>query len=208
MTWIVAIVSIAVAIGAVATWRMARGETWRWGSVRVPGPVVGDGPYRSASITIERRRRLPASAAVGSAIGIAWGMFTLFLFAPMGILLSAVALPAARHGIFAALGGLGAVAATLSGFAIGHRLIYVSRSLVVRTPDSAERVAGVAAHSMVHHVLVMAAVAVIQYAGGWEANFLIVTAIPCAVGLGVAALLGVAAWRLRRLDRADATAAN
>ncbi len=208
MTWILAVCSSTIVIGAVATWQMARGQSWRWGSVRVRGPEVGDGPFRSATIMIERRRRQPPVAAAASVTGIAWGVLTLFFFAPLGILLCAIAIPAAKHGLLASMGGLGAAASTLSGFAIGVRMLSVGKSLVVRTPDSAERVLSVAMHAAVHHVLVFATVVVIYRAADSEPGLVTFAAVPCAIGLGVAALLALAGWRLRRLDRADATAAN
>lgn len=207
MTWILSICSTVIAIGAIATWWVARGETWRWGSVRARGPELGDGPFRSAAIMVDRPRGLPAVPASASAIGIAWGMLTLCLFAPMGILLSAITVPAARLGLLAALGGVGSLASTLSGFAIGTRMLAVSKSLVVRTPRSAEHIGSVAMHAALHHVLVFATVAAVEGASGMGRGLLAFTAVPCAIGLGVAALLAVACSTLRRLDRADATAA-
>ncbi len=204
MTWILGICTCAIAIGAIATWVMAGGETWRWGSVRVRGPEVGDGPFRSAAIMVERPRRLPAVPAVASAISVGWGMLTMFLFAPLGILLCAITLPAARHGVLGALAALGALASTMSGIAIGQRLFAVSKALVVRTQASADRVRSVAKHAAVHHVLVMATVAAVHVASGHEAELLVLTAVPCAVGIGVAALLAFAWLTLRRLDREDA----
>lgn len=207
MTWIIAICSTAIAIGSIATWRLARGQRWRWGSVRVRGPEVGDGPFRSAAVIMERPRRMPMAVPVASAISVGWGALTLFLFAPLGILLSAVALPGARHGVLAAMGGLGAAASTLSGFAIGVRMLAVSKSLVVRTADSAERVRSVAIHAALHHVLVFGTVTAIHGGTGSDPEIVAFSAVPCAIGMGVAALLAVAGWALRRLDRVDATAA-
>lgn len=206
MTWILGICTTVIAIGAIATWIMAAGERWRWGSVRVRGPELGDGPFRSAAIMVERPRRLPAIPAVASAISVGWGMLTLFLFVPLGMLLCAIALPAARYGVFGVLAGLGALASTMSGIAIGQRLIAVSKALVVRTHESAGRVRSVAKHVAVHHVLVMATVAAVRVASGTETELLVLTAIPCAIGMGLAALLAFAWLTLRRLDREDAAA--
>ena len=205
MSWILGICATAIAVGALATWRAAAGEGWRWGSLRSRGPQVGAGPYRSAPALIERRRRLPAVAAIASTASVAWGLVTLLILSPLGLALTSWAVPAARDGVLLTIAALAMVAVTMSGFPMAVRLMAVCRSLAVRTDRSAEHALSVAVHAAVHHGLALATFGFMGLAvRRWE--LLRMAAIPCAIGFAVAALLARAHRAIRRIDRQDAQA--
>jgi hypothetical protein len=207
MTWIAAIVVTALLAGGLATWWMAAGESWRWGRLRRPGPQMGDGPYRSAPVVVEIPRRLPAIAGVASVLSVSLGLVTLLVFAPAGVVLSTIALPGSVEGVPEAVAALAVTGVTMSGFVIAMRLIGAPRLLVVRGADSAARVRAVAIHGALHHALAAATFAFMHaVVEAWP--LLTVAAIPCAIGLAVAGLLGGASAVISRIDREDAREAQ
>jgi hypothetical protein len=142
---LILIVSAALGVGALATWVFARRNGWRWGST--PGGTVelADGPYRAAQISTTVPRGIPPSVASASITSIAWGLFTLCVFSPAGLLMASFPERTPLYLIYCL------ILCSLHGFVIGARLCAVSRSLSVRTGRSAEKVRSVAVHSLIHH---------------------------------------------------------
>jgi hypothetical protein len=204
MTWVIGIGSVALLAGVLVTWMAARGQRWRWGWTAAPGPVLGDGAYRSAPVTVQNPRRFPAVCAVAAIASVAWGVLTTFVFAPAGLLGCMVALHAMEEEPWTfALGTAVLAAATFDGFAIGPRLMALAKVLAVRTASSAERTLRTVRHSLAHHALVSVALGLWIADDGHDPISYIVAAAPFLVGLGHAGLLWTARARVVRFDRED-----
>jgi hypothetical protein len=193
----------ALVIGIVVTWRWASGEGWRWGW-RVGRRVeVGEGAYRSAPVDVREPRRLPLVCSVAAATSVAWGLLTLLIFAPAGLIMFAVqiGLIHAHWPSLAPLGAIGLLIASCHAFWFGGRLIGLVGPLVVRTECSATRVDTMRLVSTWHHALVTASFVVLSADAGMKP--LLVSMIPCAIGFAHVFLLARARAALARLDGED-----
>jgi hypothetical protein len=200
------IVLVAVVLAAVATWFEVGSGRWRWGSIAEPPAVVGDDPYRTMVVAGGARpRHVPALCIAASFTSIAWGMVTMLMFAPGGLmflLCGYVSHPAAFPG------GLLVLMVSLHGFVIGARLIAISRALVVRSAGAAVRARSVAVRSLAHHGGVAAAfalVAVVVQSREMD-QIAVQTAWLCGLGAGLALLVLLAGRKIARVDAAEAAA--
>jgi len=202
MAWVIGFASLGLLVGALVTWKVARGQTWRWGWTAEIAPAAGDGAYRSAPVVLQRPRRMPLVCAVAATFSVFWGALTAFVFAPAsGFLCLTQLTEVEHHGFLFAVGSVGLIAAAMVGFVLGLRLIGLVHVLAARTAGS-ERVRQIAYRSLVHHVVVAVSLAY-WLAGAGDFEFYGIAAIPCAIGMGHALLLGAAYRMLLRRDRED-----
>ena len=204
MDWIAGVSIVALLVGGVVTWTVARDHRAGWGWRPVPGPALGDGLYRSMPIVNQDPRRMPRVCAAAAVSSVTWGVLTAFVFAPAGSLCCLLVLgDVTEHGIALPFATAAAIVATIRGFAFGARLMCLVVELAARKASSAGRVGRLARQSFVHHAMVAASFGLMMWAGD-APPFLFWTAIvPCAIGAGQAALLLAARSALVRLDRED-----
>jgi hypothetical protein len=197
--------SLALLAGIFATWMAARGHGWRWGRTVERGPSVGEGAYRSALVSIERPRRMPAICALAAVTSFACGVLTVGVCAPAGAAL-------VYAGVFVIIGKawwfgpsvVGLAVAIVYACIIGPRLVGAVHVLAVRHAHSAGKIASLARQTLLLHMLVAAALALLCLGAGGDPILHALYAIPCAMGAAQAALLLGAAATLARLDREDA----
>lgn len=198
MGWIIGVPAVALAIGVIVTASAAR-QRGSWGLVMAPPMPVGDGPYRASLIEMYRRRSVPPVTVIASALGIGWGLLTMFVFAPAGIVLCLFALPAAGSHPITAVGFAALMVSIIHGFALGARLIGLSRALVVHArAASTDAIRGAARATLIQHLLVAGAFALIALPR--ESGLFAIAAVPCAIGLVLAGLLAAAHAAHRRAD--------
>lgn len=201
MSYLVGVSAFALVIGIVLTCFLASGQRWRWGS-RISRRVdVGDGVYRSAPFDVPEARQLPVVCGVGAVTSVAWGVLTLLVFAPAGLLLFAMSSPSAVAPPLATVGAVGVLLASGHGLLLGARLIGLVKVLVVRTESSASRVGHAVIVSGIHHAVVIASFVALSASG--HDGPLLLAAIPCAIGFIHVALLAQARAVLSRLDHED-----
>lgn len=211
MDWVVALAvgsaSIALLIGIRVTRKAAHGHGWRWGRTMETDSSLGEGAYRSAPVRVEQPRRMPPICALASVTAYAWGALTVSVCAPAGGLLfyTAVFYIIGKESWFA-IGVAGLAVAVVCGYLVGLRLLRSVHALAVRQASSAGSVASLARQSLLHHALVAVALGLLFSGAGADPIVHAVYAIPCAIGLGQAALLLAASATLTRLDRDDAAA--
>ena len=197
--------SLALIAGIFATRMAARGQGWRWGRTVETGPSVGEGAYRSAVVRIERPRRMPAICALAAVTSFACGVLTVGVCAPAGAML-------VYAGAFVIIGKawwfgpsvVGLAAAILYACIVGPRLVGAVHVLAVRHAHSARKIASLARQTLLLHMLVAAALALLCLGAGGDPILHALYAIPCAMGAAQAALLLGAGATLARLDREDA----
>jgi len=180
--FVVVLMSAAVAIG------LGRRHAWRWGEVPAGVERAGDGAYRDAFVQKVRPRGVPPVVSWSAGLGYLWAALTFFVFAPAGLLLAFLTADDRGEvmGIFVAVD-------CLSGFALAIALVIAGTSLLRCRPGAAERARLVGWWSVIHHLGVLATMAVLAIS--WEGGFLIVSAVPCILGL-VHALSLLVAGRL------------
>lgn len=192
----------ALALGGLATLFQSIDARPTWGTERLPPIPVGDDPYRSTVVSGGvRRRRWPTIAVVASVTTIAWGLITVLLFAPSGLFLTVIAMDGGPLWVPVSLAML---LVSGHGFAMGVQLCGVSGALSVRRPDSAARARDVARTSMIHHAVVAGIVGLIGLAR--DGRLIAVTFLAwilCAIGIGLALLVGAAGRRIAAFDDAD-----
>lgn len=203
MTLVLIIVAIALATGGVVTWIQAHGHRWRWGWRAVTAPPTGDGVYRSAPVTLRAPRSIPPACVAAAVTSAAWGILTLFLFLPAGLLGCTVGAPSSAAGPLGAIGFLGVVLVNGHGFVLGAALLGLVKPLTRRPPGAAALVGRIARRSLAHHAAVVAAFAAAFGAAG-AAEWVWLAGVPCAIGAAHALLLLAARAALVRLDREDA----
>ena len=177
--FVVVLMSAAVVIG------LGRRHAWRWGEVPAGTVRAGDGAYRDALVQKVRPRGVPPVVSWSAGLGYLWAALTFFVFAPSGLLLALLTAENQGEvmGIFVAVD-------CLSGFALAIALVIAGTSLLRCRPGAAERARLVGWWSVIHHLGVLATMAVLAVPG--ERGFLIVSAIPCILGLAHALSLVVA----------------
>ena len=203
MSVVLIIVAVALAVGGLVTWTQARGQRWRWGWRAVTTPAVGEGLYRSADVTLRAPRSIPLVCTVAAVTSAAWGMLTLFVFMPAGMLGCTVAAPYGASRLLGVIGFLGLTVVILHAFPLGTALMGLARILTRRPPNAAALVARTAKFSLAHHAVVAAVFATcfpVEDAVWWA----LLAGVPCAIGLAHAGLLLTARAALIRLDLEDA----
>jgi hypothetical protein len=180
MNWIVMLSAMGLGTAALATAMLARRHAWRWGEVIDRRVEVGNGPFRTSVHETHRPRGIPGSVSLASVTSIVWGLLTGLVFAPAGLVLCAVA-------DTSPIGVMGVLVVSVHGFVMAVRLCAVSGPLMQKEPDTA---ISVARASVVHHIGVIAAFAILSFTGrSLEPGLFLLAAIPCLLGLGLAALV-------------------
>ncbi len=197
------ILVLALITGAVVTGIQARGQRWRWGWRTVTSAPLGDGVYRSAPVVLREPRAVPRVCTVAAVTSTAWGILTLFVFMPAGMLGCTVAAPAIEDGLPRVIGSLGIVVVNLHALVLGPALLHLVKPLTWRSPGAAALVGRTARSSLAHHAVVVAAFAA-SFGAADAIEWIWLTGVPCAIGAAQAALLLAARAALIRLDREDA----
>jgi hypothetical protein len=197
------IVVMALITGGVVTGIQAKGQRWRWGWREVTTPPVGDGIYRSAPVTVREPRAVPLVCTVAAVTSAAWGILTLFVFMPAGMLGCTVGAPTGGNDLLSVIGFVGIVLVNLHAFFLGTALLNLVKPLTRRSPGAAALVGRTARSSLAHHAVVVAAFAASFGATG-ALEWIWLAGVPCAIGGAHVALLFAARTALVRLDREDA----
>ena len=203
MSVVLIIAALALVVGGSVTLSQASGQRWRWGWRAVSAPSVGDGVFRSAPVTVRESRSIPPVCVAAAVTSAAWGILTLFLFMPAGMLGCTAGAPTGESGVLGTFGFLGIAAVNLHAFFLGTALLRLVKPLTQRSPGAAALVARTARSSLIHHAAVVAAFAA-AFSGADAAACILLALVPCAIGGLHAALLLAARAALIRLDREDA----
>lgn len=203
MSAILIIAFLALLTGGFVTVAQASGQRWRWGWRPVTAASADDGVYRSAPVIVREPRSIPRVCIIAAVTSAAWGILTLFLFMPAGMLGCTVGAPTGESGVLSTFGFLGIVAVNLHAFFLGTAFLGLVKPLTQRSPGAAAQVGRIARFSLVHHAVVVAAFAA-AFAGMDAAEWTLLAGVPCAIGGLHVALLLAARAALVRLDREDA----
>ncbi|MFK7990801.1 MAG: hypothetical protein AB8I08_32580 [Sandaracinaceae bacterium] len=154
MPELVCILFVPLVVVAAILWSMlggvmeARDARRRWGSKQVTLTARGEGAYREGELSSRVPRSMPALVAWTGVSGLGLSMLTGLVFAPMGLLFSALMLgPYAVQQPFGGALFLGA----LSGLSLSVVLHGSCRSLLRSERDAGNRAKRVAVYSFVHH---------------------------------------------------------
>lgn len=199
------IVAVALATGGLVTWTQVRGQRWRWGWRAVTATSVGDGIYRAAPVTLRAPRTVPLVCTIAAVTSVAWGILTLFIFMPAGMLGCTVGAPHGETRLLSVIGLIGMIAVNFHAFFLGTALIGLVAPLTRRPPGAADRVGRTAGFSLAHHAVVVASFAA-SFAAEGAFEWIWIAGVPCAIGGAHVALLLAARTALIRLDREDAAA--
>ncbi len=190
MWWLI-VSGAAAAIAAIAVpLDLGRRDGRRWGTRR-RARLVDPNPYRGATVHEESERGAPFLVRFAAGANLAWGLLTMLIFAPAGCLLFLFAGEAPLFVMLLAI-------IVFSGFLLGVRLMGTAGAILVnRTEDVRKTVSW----SVIHHL----AVAILFALGGAmtlpEPAAGLLPAIPAAIGIGLAALLHLAASRAEAVER-------
>jgi len=189
MGWLVFVAAAAVMSGTiVATWG-GRRNAERWG-IRTTRSVVRSGPFRDGPVTTDvRARSAPFLLRVTTGLNVGWVAVTALVFVPTGLLGALVFLFSGEA--VGVLVGILLLAASVSGLVLCKSLGRTARRLLGRHSDGYESADAASRWSFVHHGLIafgtIVASAILGQVG------ILVFAIPCVVGVLLAALLQYAA---------------
>lgn len=154
MPELLCVLVVPIVVVAAILWSMlggvveARDASRLWGSKRMALSGKGDGAYREARLSSMVPRAMPWQVAVTGVSGLGLAMLTGLVFAPMGLLFSALMLgPQAVQQPFGAALFVGA----LSGLSLSFVLHGSCRSLLRSERDAGGRAKRVALYSLVHH---------------------------------------------------------
>lgn len=203
MSLVLIIAGLALATGAVVTLTLARGQRWRWGWRPATAPSADDGIYRSAPVTVREPRSIPPVCIAAAITSAAWGILTLFLFLPAGMVGCTVSGPSSANGALSVIGFIGIMAVNLQALFLGPALLGLVKPLTRRSPGAAALVLRTARFSLVHHAVVVAAFAS-SFGSSGALEWIWLAWVPCAIGGLHAALLLAARAALVQLDREDA----
>lgn len=196
----VAILAILIGLPLAAV-----GARRRWGSVRVEAGTQGEGVYRGGTASTDEARGTPPIVAVASMAAAIWGVLTLFVFVPGGILSTAIFFE--QPSVLSVAAGIASVLVVLSGIALAVRTGRLSVSLVRRWEGAREQTRSVVRHSTYHHGAVF-----VTYGLGSLAiapvfsdglGLAVTTLVPCGLGLLVGRGLSQAEAALAEVERAE-----
>lgn len=164
----------AIVASVVLLWVSAR-DRWR----ATTTTVTGEGAYRSHATTTLASPRFPKRIAALSTLTIAWGVLT-FLFATAGFLFVLVIASSGASAVFVGL-------VSCSGVLFGISSLVLASRLIRRSERAPRTLRWYAAFGIVHHIVVPLAFASLSQG---IAEVFPMVLIPCAIGIGVVALVG------------------
>lgn len=193
VVFIVLLFAAVFAVLAVAVpFAYGRATQGRWGERVARAELAGAGPYRDGTLVLHERQGAPWWVRLTAGLSGLWGVVTVFVFAPGGLLF--VLVSAERTPVIALL----ALLVSLHGFWVGGRLGWSGVRLLKRKELSLVRTLPL--HTALHHAAVLSVFALASL--GTHDDLVEVTLVPCAIGVAMAPLLTVA---LRRSQQAAPT---
>jgi len=187
VSWLVGVVLIALCASTVLVVALSRHWSWRWGTVRGPARRAGEGAYRSAETRPMRPRGVPARVRWAAGTSIAWGVVTLLVFAPAGALLVALL---ADGGNDAAVLVLPLLLVVVDGLVLPFGLFAAAGRLLRNSPGSTDGARRIATWSTIHHAAVLLVMAALGISELEALMLLLMSGVPCGIGLAQAWLLG------------------
>lgn len=187
MLLFVGLLAAIIAAGAIVNRSLVERYRWRWGQEPAPPLHVPSGPYRDGTTRPLRNRRVPLLVQMGAATSVAWGLVTLLVFVPSGMLLVLVSL---RHDpLFASA----VLAGCISGVGLAVGLMRAASLLVGRSAHVERRCVRLVGWSSLHHAVVFGMFGAFSVHEDFAGVALAMAAAPCALGLLHALLLHAAA---------------
>lgn len=194
MIWLELIVVAAILGSGLTVSVLSRHHGWRWGSVRGSPVSAGDGPYRGGQTTPTHLRGVPAVVRWAAGTGVAWGILTLLVFMPAGFLLLLVIGDATdTHGAWAAFAATMLLLVACDALILGFALLAIAPALVRGGEEGVRSARGVARWSTLHHLVVLLTFFTFALVNGNGFVLLVMSLVPCLLGLSQAGLLDRAA---------------
>ena len=172
LLWVPVVLAVIVAI-VVLQWLSTR-ERWRTATTT----LIGEGAYRSQVTSALSAPRFPKRIAVLSTLTSLWGVITL-LFAAAGFILTMVIASSDGSAIF-----IGIV--SCSGVLLGISAFVLSSRIIRRSDRAPHTIRWYTAFGITHHIAVALAFA---FVGHDTADMFPYVLIPCAIGIGLTALV-------------------
>ena len=192
--WFLCLVGLTALVGsAIAVGVMSDRYRERWGTRPGPPLRTGDSPYREAETRDEVLRGVPSVVRLAAATGIGWGVVTLLIFMPGGLLLTALVADGFGGHDGSWVSVLSVLLVSVHAIPVAFALMVAARA-VMRGDGSGRRTArGIASWSSGHHFAVILALMLVTIVEPDLFAVLLLALLPCFLGLGHALLLRHAA---------------